>query len=366
MTFKNIITPFLFMGIISFFSSPVHAQLNLPQGSQRATVTQKVGISDITINYSRPSVKGRELWGKLVPFGMNSLGFGTAKESPWRAGANESTTITFTDDMSIEGKKIEAGTYGFFMVIHENDNVDIILSKNSTAWGSYFYNPEDDVLKVTVKANKTAHTELLTFDFIAVDKNSATAALKWGEKEIPFKIEVPVSEIVLNDIRHQLEGSAGFSNTSWVQAANYSLNNDGDLNEALIWVDGSISGKFYSQKNYNNLMTKSRILKKMGKTEESLKMVDEAASMANKNQLNALGYQMLNQKENDLAIKFFKLNVKNNPTDANVYDSLGEGYKTIGDNKKAIKNLKKSLTLNPSPAVKANSEKLLKELGVVI
>ncbi len=366
MKLKNILTPFLFFGLISFFSNPINAQLDLPQGSQRATVSQTVGISEISINYSRPSVKGREIWGKLVPYGMNSLGFGTAKESPWRAGANESTTITFTDEMSIEGAQIEAGTYALFMVIHENDNVDIILSKNSTAWGSYFYNPEDDALKVTVKANKTAHTELLTFDFIAVDKTSATAALKWGEKEIPFKIEVPVSEIVLNDIRHQLEGSAGFSNTSWVQAANYALNNDGDLNEALVWVDGSLSGNFYSQKNYNNTMTKSRILQKMGKKEEALKMVDEAASMANKNQLNALGYQMLNEEENDLAIKFFKLNVKNNPTDANVYDSLGEGYKTIGDKKNAIKNLKKSLTLNPLPAVKANSEKLLKELGVVI
>jgi hypothetical protein len=366
MQLKNIITPFLFMGIISFFSNPVNAQLDLPQGSQRATVSQTVGISDISINYSRPSVKGREIWGKLVPYGMNNLGFGTAKESPWRAGANESTTITFSDDMSIEGKQIEAGTYALFMVVHENDNVDIILSKNSTAWGSYFYNPEDDVLKVTVKANNTSHTELLTFDFIAVEKTSATAALQWGEKEIPFKIEVPVSEIVLNDIRHQLEGSAGFSNTSWVQAANYSLNNDGDLNEALVWVDGSLSGNFYSQVNYNNLMTKSRVLQKMGKKEESLKMVDEAASMANKNQLNALGYQMLNQKEYDLAIKFFKLNVKNNPTDPNVYDSLGEGYKTMGDKKNAIKYLKKSLSLNPAPNVKANSEKLLEELGVVI
>ena len=163
-----------------------------------------------------------------------------------------------------------------------------------------------------------------------------------------------------------MEGSAGFSNTSWVQAANYSLNNDGDLNEALVWVDGSLSGNFYSQVNYNNIMTKSRILQKMGKKEESLKMVDEAASMANKNQLNGLGYQMLNQKEYDMAIKFFKLNVKNNPTDANVYDSLGEGYKIMGDKKNAIKYLKKSLSLNPAPNVKANSEKLLEELGVVI
>ena len=366
MKLKNITALFLLMGFISFFSNPINAQLTLPQGSQMATITQKVGITDITINYSRPSVKEREVWGKLVPYGINNLGFGTAKESPWRAGANENTTITFSDDLSFEGNQIKAGTYGLFMVIHEDENVDIILSKNSTAWGSYFYDPADDVLKVTVKSNKNQHTELLTYSFIAIDNTSATAALQWAEKEIPFKIDVPVSKIVLNSIKNELEGSKGFSNQSWVQAANYALNNDGDLDEALNWVDGSISGNFYSQKNYNNLLVKSRILQKLGNTEESLKIVEEAASLANKNQLNAMGYQMLNQKQNDLAIKFFKMNVKNYPTDANVYDSLGEGYKTIGDNKNAIKNLKKSLSLDPQPNVKANSEKLLKEMGVKV
>lgn len=354
------------MSAIFLLSTPASAQLNLPQGSQKATVTQRVGISDISITYSRPSVNGREIWGKLVPYGMNNLGFGTAKESPWRAGANESTTISFTDNVSIEGKEVNAGTYGLFMVVHENDMVDIILSSNSTAWGSYFYKPEEDIIQVSVKSNKTTHTELLTYDFIAFDKTSTTAALQWGEKEINFKIEVPVTEIVLNDIRLKLEGSAGFSNQSWVQAANYSLNNGGDLNEALQWVDASISGNFFSKKSYNNLLAKSRILTKMGKTEEALAYVDEASLMANKNQLNAMGYQMLNQKQNDLAIKFFKMNVKNNPKDPNVYDSLGEGYKAIGDNKNAIKNLKKSLSLNPPPNVKANSEKLLTEMGVKI
>ena len=366
MKFKKITTLFLALGIVSFFTNAVQAQLELPQGSQMAYVKQKVGISTISVTYSRPSVKEREIWGKLVPYGMNNLGFGTAKESPWRAGANESTTISFSDDMSIGGNPVKAGTYGLFMVVHENDNVDVILSKNSTAWGSYFYEPTDDVLRTTVKAQSGAHSELLTYEFTAVDKTSATIALKWGKKEIPIKIDVPVTEIVLNNIRHQLEGSAGFSITSYIQAANYSLNNGGDLEEALGWIDGSISGTFYSQKNYNNLLTKSRILNKMGKKSESLVIVEEAATLANMNQLNAMGYQMLNEKENDLAIKFFKMNVKNNPKNANVYDSLGEGYKTLGDNKNAIKNLKKSLSLNPPPNVKANSEKLLKELGVVI
>jgi len=345
-------------------STSSYAQLTLPRGSQKATVSQTVGISDISITYSRPSVKGREIWGKLVPYGMNNLGFGTAKESPWRAGANENTTIKFSNDVSIEGKALKAGKYGLHMVPFENGDVTIIFSENSGAWGSFFYNPDEDALQVNVKSNDISNVELLTFDFIDVTTNSATAALKWGTKEIPFKIEVAVNTIVLVNIKNELQNSPGFSNQSWRQAANYALNNDGDLDEALNWINGSISGQFYSQRNYNNLLTKSRILAKMDKQEESLKLLEEASSLANKRQLNAMGYQMLNQKNYDLAIKFFKLNIKNDPTDPNSFDSLGEAYKTMGDKKNAIKNLKKALSLNPKAAVKANSEKLLQELGV--
>jgi len=358
---------FLFLTLFCFIlGNEAKAQLNLPRGSQKASVSQTVGLTNITISYSRPSVKERELWGELVPYGMNNLGFGTAKESPWRAGADECTTIKFTDDISVEGKNLKAGIYGLFMVIHENNTVDIIFSNNSTAWGSYFYNPEDNALKVTVKSNEIPSVELLTYSFNKVDATSATASLEWGEKEIPFKIEVPVSKITLDNIKNELQGSAGFSNASWTQAAQYALNNNGDLTEALNWINSSIEGRFFSQKNYNNLFIKSQILTKMGNNKEAFSVLEEASLLANMVQLNALGYQMLNQKENDLALKFFIMNVKNNPKDPNVYDSLGECYKTIGDKKNAIKNLKKSLTLNPPPNVKANSENLLAELGVKI
>jgi len=347
-------------------STSSYAQLTLPRGSQKATISQTVGISDISITYSRPSVKGREIWGKLVPYGMNNLGFGTAKESPWRAGADENTVIKFSSDVSIEGKSLKAGTYGLHMVPFENGDVTIIFSSNSTAWGSFFYKPEEDVLKVTVKSNKISNVELLTFDFIDVTANSTTAALKWSTKEIPFKIEVAVSELVLTNIKNELQNSPGFSNQSWVQAANYALNNGGDLDEALNWVNKSISGQFFSEKKATNLLLKSRILAKMGKLDESIKIIDEASLIANKRELNAMGYQMLNQKQYDLAIKFFKMNIKNDPKDPNSFDSLGEAYKTIGDKKNAIKNLKKALSLNPPAAVKVNSEKLLRALGVKI
>jgi len=172
--------------------------------------------------------------------------------------------------------------------------------------------------------------------------------------------------LVLTNIKNELQNSPGFSNQSWVQAANYALNNGGDLDEALNWVNKSISGQFFSEKKATNLLLKSRILAKMGKRDESIKIIDEASLIANKRELNAMGYQMLNQKQYDLAIKFFKMNIKNDPKDPNSFDSLGEAYKTIGDKKNAIKNLKKALSLNPPAAVKVNSEKLLRALGVKI
>lgn len=328
-----------------------------------AKVNQRIGNTDVTIIYSRPSVNDREVWGKLVPYGMNNLGFGTAKESPWRAGANENTIIKFTDDVTIEGQPLEAGKYGLHMIVNEGNTATIIFSKNYGAWGSYFYDPAEDALRVDVTTTEIAHTELLTYVFDEVDATSATASLYWEKKRIPVKVAVDVPDLVLAEVRNQLQNSPGFNRQSWEQAANYAMNNGGDLEEAMGWIDSAREGKFFSQKTFGNTALKMQLLLKMGKKDDALAMVEEAAVMANMNQLNALGYRLLGMGEHDMAVKYFKLNVKNNPKNANVYDSLGEAYKTKGDKKNAIKNLKKSLTLNPPPAVKANSEKLLKELG---
>jgi DUF2911 family protein/tetratricopeptide repeat protein len=361
---KKIKIGFTFISLLFFSFS--YGQLNLPRGSQMATATQRVGISDVSITYSRPQVKGREIWGKLVPYGLTNLGFGTAKLAPWRAGANENTTITFTDDAKVEGKDIKAGTYALFMNIKNENDVSIIFSNNSTSWGSFFYDKNEVALSVDVSAKKAPFTEFLTYTFVDVKPTSTTATLFWGDKRIDFNISFDVSNIVLSDIKNKLKNTAGFSNQSWNQAANYALNNGGDLNEALKWINASISGQFFSQKNYANLFTKYRILTKMNKQEEAYKILEEASFLANKRQLNTMAYQMLNTKQYELALKFFKLNVKNFPKDPNSYDSLGEAYKTIGNKRKAIKYLKKSLSLNPPALVKANSEKLLKELGVKI
>ncbi len=355
----------LFLCLFMTVSFSTFAQLDTPRGSQAATVSQRIGITDIYVKYSRPSVNDREIWGKLVPYGMNNLGFGTATESPWRAGANENTIIKFTDDVTIEGQALKAGKYGLHMVIHEDGKATVIFSKNHSAWGSFFYDPAEDALRVDVVTNEIPHTELLTFDFVNVDATSATAVLNWEKKQIPFKVEADVSGTVLAGIRNDLKGQKGFNRQNWEQAANFALNNNGDLNEALGWIDAAIAGQFFSQKTFNNLAIKGRIQNKLGNTQEYATLMDEASGMANTNQLNTLGYQMLTAKDYERALKYFKLNVANNPDNANCHDSLGEAYKTVGDKENAIKHLKKSLSLNPAANVKANSEKLLKELGAL-
>jgi len=348
-----------------FFSVFIQAQINQPRGSQQATVSQRVGTSDVSITYSRPSANGREIWGQLVPFGMNNLGFGTSTAAPWRAGANENTTITFSHDAKVEGKDIKAGTYGLHMEVKDADNVTIILSHDANAWGSFFYDASKDVLRAAVISKISPHKELLTYEFNTVAPTSTVASLVWGKKEISFSVEFDVTDIVLNEFRDKSIGNLGFNRQNWEQAANFALNNGGDLNEALGWINSAISGNFYSQKTFNNLAIKGQILNKMGKSSEYAALMDEAAGMANAAQLNALGYQMLGAKDNERAIKYFKLNVDNNPENANGYDSLGDGYKAVGDKENAIKNYKKSLTLNPAANVKAASEASLKELGAL-
>lgn len=354
-----------FVCLTLFFSVNMFAQLNTPRGSQQATVSQRIGVSDVSITYSRPSVKGREVWGKLVPYGMNNLGFGTATAAPWRAGANENTTITFSHDAKVEGKPIKAGTYGFHLEVKPDNTATLILSDDTDAWGSFFYDQSKDALRVNITTIEAPHHELLTFEFSDLQPNSGIASLIWEKKAFPFTVSFDTINIVLDDFRAKSKGQFGFQRQNWEQAANFALNNGGDLDEALVWIDKAIAGQFFSQTTFNNLAIKAQILKKQGKTDDFNAVIDQAAGVANANQLNTLGYQMLGIKEYDKAMTYFNKAAKLDPDNPNVYDSLGEAYKTMGKNKEAIKMFKKSLSMNPSANVRANSEKHLKELGAL-
>ena len=317
------------------------AQLDfLPRGSQEAKVSQRLGNTDVTVVYSRPSVSGREVWGGLVPYGMNNLGFGTAKESPWRAGANENTIFKTTHDLTIGGKILPAGKYGLHMIINEDNTATVIFSKNHGAWGSYFYDPAEDALRVDVETKEIPHVEQLTYTFDDVEANAAVVSLSWEKKQIPFKIETDVTENILAEIRQQLQTSPGFTRQSWEQAANFALNNGGDLDEALGWANAAIEGQFFSEKNFNNLSIKSQILEKQGKTAEAKAAMDEALALGTVFEIHGYGRQLIAQGKKDEALEVFKWNAKNHKNTWPVDFGLARGYSAVGDYKMALKHLK--------------------------
>src|ERR1700744_2309427 len=165
--------------------------------SPAATVSQTVGISTITVNYSRPSVKGREVWGALVPYGWNKQAFGAGNSAPWRAGANENTVIKLSHPARIQGHPVPAGEYGLFFVINKDNTGEVVLSKDSRSWGSFFYDPQHDEMKEKIALRSIAPTELLTYDFQNITKNSAELVLNWEKVQFPVTIEFDVDAVVM-------------------------------------------------------------------------------------------------------------------------------------------------------------------------
>ena len=327
--------------------------------SPAATVSQTIGISTVSVNYSRPAVKNREVWGALVPYGWNVQAFGAGKSAPWRAGANENTVIRFSHPVKVEGKTVPAGEYGLFFTINRDNTGEVILSKDNRSWGSFFYDPSHDQQRSNIQLRTISNTELLTYDFINLTKNSAELVLNWEKKQFPVKIEYAVDDIVMANALEELKGPVGFNWQGFASAANYASQNNINLDQALVWIDQAIA----QNNSFVTKSTKANILGAMGKTAESETMMKEALSTATENEINAYGYQLLGAGNKAKAVEIFVLNTTRFPKSANAWDSLGEGYFNNGDTKNAIASFKKSLSLNPVPGTKANSEKFLQQMG---
>ena len=217
------IIPFLLFALFSFIAK---SQITTPRTpSPASSVSQTIGISVVTVNYSRPSVKGREIWGKLVPYGFTDLGFGTSKAAPWRAGANENTTIKFSHDAKVEGKMIPAGEYGLFFIVNPDNTGEQILSKDNRSWGSFWYDENHDLMRTKIQLRDAPFTEMLTYDFINNTKTSSELVLNWEKKQIPVKIEFDVDAIVIANAMEELKGPKGFNWQGYSSAANYALQN---------------------------------------------------------------------------------------------------------------------------------------------
>lgn len=321
------------------------SDLKLPTISQAAGVTQRIGLTDITITYHRPLVGGRKIWGQAVPFSQ-----------PWRAGANENTTITFTDDVSVEGHPLPAGTYGLHM-IPTADEWTVIFSKNSSAWGSFTYDQKEDALRVTVKPQPSDFREALTYEFDDVKPESAVATLRWEKLAVPFRISVDVKATTLRSIHDQLRGLKGFGWEAQDEAARWCLDNNYNLEQALQWTDRSIQ----SEERFDNLMTKSEILSTLGRKQEAQAAKNKAIDIASGFQLHAYGRGLQIQKRQDEAFALFKINTQRHPNEWYAHGELSRMAAAQGDFDIAAKEMKLALGGAPDFA-KPQIQRLIERL----
>ena len=319
--------------------------LTLPRISQGATVTQRIGITDITVHYHRPLVNGRKVWGAMVPYG-----------AVWRAGANENTTIEFSDPVTIEGKPLAKGVYGLHMIPNENEWT-VIFSNNSTSWGSFTYDQKEDALRVTVKPQPAEFHEALAYDFNDVKPDSTVVALEWEKLAVPFKVGVNVNDTVTASIGKQLRNVGGFNWNGWDDAARYKLENKGNLDEAVKDVDRSIQ----IEERFENLLTKSQILTAQGKKSEGAALEAKALEKATALQTHFFARQLMQEGDKTRAFEVFRNNAQKHPKEWVTHVGLARMYSSQGDFTKASSEMKLAVASAPDPQ-KPPLEGLLKRI----
>ncbi len=333
---KNVFT-LCFTLILTGFQ--LNAQnLNLPPASKQAAVAEWIGLTKVAVHYHRPGVKGRD--GQI--FGGTIVPFDEGNPIPWRAGANENTTIYFGDAVTINGQELPAGKYGFHTIPGENEWT-LIFSKNNHSWGSYFYDKSEDALRVTAKPSKGEFTEWLSYDFVNQTDNSADIRLRWDYTQVSFTVGVNVHEATMASLSKQLEGLDGFNPQSYAAAAQYCVNSGKDLETALTWSDRSIDPNFGGQKTFQTMSTRYMVLSKMEKKEDAKSAWDESLALGNMTELHQWARQMIGAGQNEKALKVFKINRERNPDDKyTTVVGLARGNMANGNYEEAAKYFKKA------------------------
>jgi len=332
------------VGIAAIATS--RADLDLPDVSQHAVNKQRVGLTDVTINYHRPLVNGRKIWGGLVPLG-----------EVWRAGANQNTTIEFSEPVSVEGKPLAKGIYGLHM-IPTADNWTVIFSRMSSAWGSYTYKQDEDALRVTVKPRPTEMEEALEYEFEDLKADSATITMKWEKLAVPFKIAINDAEATMANIRNQMRGRAQYEWEAPNQAAQFCLNKNTNLDEALKWVDLSIQ----NEERFENLTTKADLLKAMKKPDDAKKAWDKALAKTTAQQLYSYARRLKSENKDAEAMDILKDVAKRYPDTVFAYLANARVKSAAGDFAGAAEDAKKAQAAAPSEQQKNNIKLLIDRL----
>ncbi|HSJ68693.1 MAG TPA: DUF2911 domain-containing protein [Anditalea sp.] len=253
------------VGLMTFSSLSLAQQIQMPQASPQAINTQKVGLTDVKVEYSRPSTKGRKIFGELVPFGQ-----------VWRTGANAATIVTFSTDVKVEGNDVSKGSYALYSIPDKNEWT-FILSSNTKLWGSTGYDPSEDAVRFKVKPGKTGNKyETMEISFVDITDTGASLMTKWENTSAKFRIETDVEPIVMKQIQEMVIDKEADNPGLYYQAADYYFKNGKDMNQALVWINKSVEEdpKFWT------MHLKAKIEQQLGKKKEAIASANKSMEMA--------------------------------------------------------------------------------------
>lgn len=343
--------------------------LRLPDGgvNYKCMNGRQVGVTEITIHWSSPGVKGREgkIWGSSVaPFGFEVLGFGSDKPSPWRAGANESTTISFSTDVNINGQPLKAGTYGFFIALYPDSSM-LIFNKNTKGWGSYFYDSTLDVLRVKTVQQKDLQEskERLDYTFNNQTANSIEVAMEWERWRIPFTVTTDLLQTTLASVRSQMSGAMGFDTRSLEAAAAWSLQNNINYEQALNWINSATSPNLGAVKSFSALSVKAGLLEKLNRKQEADSLMNIAMEIATPFDLHGYGRRLLGENKIQEAMKVFEKNFQKQKGAWPTHVGMMRGFSALGDYKNALKHAKLALSQAPDEGNRKALEQAIQTLA---
>ena len=270
----------IFLGALVLITAAAQAQLTTPQPSPTATISQKLGLTDISVTYSRPGAKDRVVFGDLVPFGK-----------VWRTGANKATSVTFSTDVNIGGKDVKAGTYSLFTIPNKTEWT-IILNSNTELWGAGKYEEATDVARFTIKPTALSdNVETLTIDFSHLVGPNGNLNLSWENTHVAIAVKTDVNSMIEKQIKEILVD--GPSAGTYYNAARFYLENDKDLNQALTWMHVAIEKRADA---FWYVHHKAKIQAKMGNTKEAIATAEKSLTMAKENEDGDYGYIANNEK----------------------------------------------------------------------
>ena len=343
-----------------------------PSGdNQYMSITAGIGLVRVTLEYHSPDVHGPDgedrrgkIWGGLVPFGLASHGFTCGEHCPWRGGANENTVFTTSHDIKVQGQPLPAGSYGLHFIADPQEWT-IIFSKNHDSWGSYYYDPQEDVLRVKARPEKNEYTEWLTYDFVDRRPDRATVALQWEDLRLPFTLTVDnLVDLYVQNLRDEMRTDAGFSQENRLAAAQYCLENGKNLPEALEWAELAARAGRIDRSSFTAITTLAELQAANSKKEEAQKTLDRALGIPGLNavDLHQYGRQLQARKRNEEAMQVFAANARRFPDAWPVHVGLARGHLGLGHRKEALAEARLALAQAPDEEARKGVAELIQQI----